>query len=164
MVTAIDDADNKRYLFEIEPNRSLSWRESVVLIGAVSLLLLTVATVFATKGLWMIFPFAGLEIIALVWCTYLVSRATYRCQVVAIDENEVTVHKGRRRSARAKQQGPDESCTFPRAWVRVNLLEHATETGPDKLTLRASGHAVEVGEFLTNAEKRELAKRLRSLL
>ena len=164
MVTAESSRDRNAHRLVIEPNRSLGWRQSFVLILAVAVLLFSVATVFALKGYWMIFPFAGLEVAALMYCTYLVTRSTYRCQVVSIDEREVKVDKGRRRQFGARRQGPEETRVYPRPWASVRLEEQDSDWHPAHLSLGASGDRVELGEFLTNAEKRELAHRLRSML
>ena len=53
----------------IRPNRSLTWRQSLFFIGLVSLLLFTVSGVFASLGYWLVLPFAGLEVLALLAAT-----------------------------------------------------------------------------------------------
>jgi len=147
----------------IRPNRSLSWRQSMLFVAAVALVLGTVSVVFAFKGYWMILPFAGLELAALIWCSYLVAHSGMRCEVVSMDESQVVVEKGRQRCSGSGSGGPESSISFPRAWARVELLPHEGWY-PDRLVIGASGNRVELGEFLAEDEKKELAGNLKKLL
>jgi len=147
----------------IRPNRSLSWRQSMIFAAAVAGVLGTVSLVFAFKGYWLILPFAGLEIAALVSCSYLVAKAGMRCEVVSLDEAEVVVEKGSQRRCGSKTGGPESRVSFPRAWARVDLQPHRGWY-PDRVVIGASGNRVEVGEFLGESEKKELAGELKKLL
>jgi uncharacterized membrane protein len=147
----------------IQPNRSLSWGESMVFISGAGFLLGTVGLVFAIEGYWMILPFAGAEVAALVYCTYRVADAGYRCEVVSIDAVQVLIEKGRRRRRNSARGGPETSVSFPRAWVRVELRPHHGWY-PDRLLVGASGNFVELGAFLADDEKHQLAGELQRLL
>jgi uncharacterized membrane protein len=70
----------------IRPNRSLSWRQSMMFLGAIAVPLLLISVVLATRGFWLVLPFAGLELAALFACFYVVSHAAQRCEVVSIGE------------------------------------------------------------------------------
>lgn len=148
----------------IRPNRSLSWRQSLVFLAAISVPLLLVSVVLAMRGYWLILPFAGLELAALFACIYVVSHAATRCEVVSIGESIVTVEKGRDRGRCAEAGGPDERTEFARGWVRVELSRQATHWYPRRLWIGASGRRVELGEFLVDDEKEELATELHRLL
>ncbi len=158
MVTTESNAEGSFWRLVIEPNCSLTWRQSVAFFIGISVLLLSIATVFAVKGYWLIFPFAGLELIALGAGLYVAAHATSRRQVVSITADLVTVEKGKLR------QGPQSRMDLPRSWTRV-LFEHANDQQRSRrLWLGASGRRVEVGEFLTEDEKDGLASYLRRLL
>jgi len=163
VVTTECAAGQVRRRVVIRPNRSLSWRQSMLFVAAVALVLGAVSLVFAFKGYWLILPFAGLEIAALVWCTYLVADSGLLCEVVSMDDSEVVVEKGRQRRCGSDKGGPESRISFPRAWVRVELRPHQGWY-PDRLTIGASGNRVELGEFLGETEKKELAGELKKLL
>ena len=148
----------------IRPNRSSSWRQSMVFLGAIAVPLLLISLVLAIRGFWLVLPFAGLELAALFASIYVVSHAAQRCEVVSIGDSMVTIEKGRDRSHCAERGGPEERVEFARGWVKVELLPTAGRWYPKKLWIGASGRRVELGEFLVEEEKAELAAELHRLL
>ena len=76
------------------PNMSGQWRTTKLFLLIVSSLALLIATAFALLGLWLILPFAGLEIIALVSLMYWVAHQCRRKQVITFTDNRVLVEKG----------------------------------------------------------------------
>ncbi len=148
----------------IRPNRSLSWRQSMMFLGAIAVPLLLISSVLAVQGFWPVLPFAGLELAALFACIYVVSHAAQRCEVVSIGESVVTVEKGRDRGRCPEKGGPEERVEFARGWVRVELARNASDWYPHRLWIGASGRRVEIGEFLVDEEKTELAAELHKLL
>ena len=126
--------------------------------AGVSVISLSIALVFALKGYWMIFPFAGLEVLALGAALYIVADATRRRQVVSITATNVTVEKGR------VCRGPDTRVELPRSWTQVGIDRPENARYHRRLWLGSSGRRVEIGEFLTDAEKESLAEQLRRLL
>ncbi|MGB5564625.1 MAG: DUF2244 domain-containing protein [Sedimenticolaceae bacterium] len=148
----------------IRPNQSLSWRQSMVFLGAIAVPLLLVSVVFAARGYWLILPFAGLELAALFACLYLVAHAACRCEIVSIGESVVTVEKGRDRGNGPEPTQPEQRTEFARGWVRVELSSATSHRYPRRLWIGASGRRVEIGEFLVDDEKTELAAELHRLL
>lgn len=148
----------------IRPNRSLSWRQSMIFLGAIAVPLLLISAVLAWRGFWLVLPFAGLELLVLYWCIYAVSRATRRCEVVSIDDRLVVIEKGRERGRHDGSGGPDQRVEFARGWVRVHLSGAAGSWYPRRLWIGASGRRVELGEFLVDDEKADLAAELNRLL
>ena len=108
---------------------------------------------FAMVGLWLILPFAGLEFMALWYCFYLSFRQTEHCQVITIDGDSVKVESGRRR--------PEITEQFQRSWAQVRLAKSTHRWYPSRLTIRSHGREVEVGKFLSEEERIELAAELR---
>ena len=105
MVVSDSCPDTKLRRVVIRPNRSLSWRQSMVFLGAIAVPLVLVSVVLALKGYWLILPFAGLELAGLFVCLYLVAHAGCRCEVISIGDSVVTVEKGRERAASTAGQG-----------------------------------------------------------
>jgi uncharacterized membrane protein len=158
-----DAADGQRNCLIIKPNRSLSWRQSIGFVAVTGIFLMVISAVFAAKGLWLIFPFAGLEIAAFAYATYVVMDVGYRCEVVSIDGDEVLVQKGRQRRGKSQRGGPESSASFPLGWARIEFVKSAGWY-PGQLLISASGKTVELGEFLPEEEKAELADALEAML
>ena len=164
MVTSVSCPTTRLRRITIRPNRSLSWRQSMVFLGATAVPLLLISVVLAAKGYWLVLPFAGLELAALFACLYVVAHAACRCEVVSIGESVVTVEKGRDRGLGPEQVGPEQRMQFARGWARVELSEKSSHWYPRRLWIGASGRRVEIGEFLVDDEKTELAAELHRLL
>jgi uncharacterized membrane protein len=148
----------------IEPNCSLTWRQSMAFLIGTSVVSLSIAAVFAAKGYWMIFPFAGLELLALGAAFYAVANAARRREVVSITASSVTVEKGRIRS-RAGYGGPLSRDEFPRDWTRVEIVDEQDGTpSRSRLWVGAYGRRVELADFLVEGEKRRLARQLNELI
>ncbi len=164
MVISDDCPDTKVHRVVILPNRSLSWHQSMLFLGAIAVPLVLISTVLAARGFWLILPFAGLELAALFACIYVVSHACRRCEVVSIGESLVTVEKGRDRGRGSLSGGPQQRTDFARGWVRVELSQARDHWYPRRLWIGASGQRVELGEFLVDDEKAELAAELKKRL
>lgn len=148
----------------IRPNRSLSWRQSMVFLAAIAVPLVVVSVVLAVRGFWLILPFAGLELVLLFGCLYTVAHAQRRCEVVSIGDALVTVEKGRARGRCADGGGPQERVEFARGWVRIELAAAIGHWYPHRLWIGASGRRIEIGGFLVDDEKIKLAAELKRLL
>jgi len=53
---------------------------------------------------------------------------------------------------------------FPRQWARVNIHGPLTALHPSRLTIESHGRVREVGGFLSEDQRRELARRLKQLV
>jgi len=142
--------------FVISPNRSLSWRGNQLFFAGMVVISFGIAGFFAAQGLWMMLPFAGLEML-------LLGIALYRCclrsgwrEVVSIDEREVRIAVGR--------STPERACTFQRCWARVILDKAAIKGYPSRLFIRSHGLQVEIGACLVDEERHSLAAALRDTL
>ncbi len=164
MVTCDSSHEANLSRVTLRPNCSLSWHQSMMFLGAIAVPLLLVSLVLAAKGYWMILPFAGVELAALFVSLYVVAHAACRSQVISIGESFVTVEKGRDRGNGPESLGPEHCAKFARAWVRIELAQDARHWYPRRLWIGASGKRVEIGEFLVEEEKAELAAELRKTL
>lgn len=136
----------------------------MVFFASIAVLSLAISIVFALKGLWVILPFAGLELLLLGGCFYLVACAGNCRQVISVSFEAVTIEKGRRRSTDGNKGGPEESVEFPRGWTRVKLAKNPGNWYPKRLLIGAYGRHVEIGEFLPEEEREALASRLNQVL
>ena len=164
MVSSVGLPDAGMHRITIRPNCSLSWRQSMLFLGTIAVPLLVVSVVLAIKGYWLVLPFAGLELAALFAALYIAAHAACRCEVISIDEEAVTVEKGRDRGHGPEPVGPEQRTRFTRAWARVELAPGTERRHPHRLWISASGKRVEIGGFLADGEKAELAAELHRLL
>lgn len=138
--------------FILQPNNSLGWREAKLIFYAVAGVLGTIAGGFSLLGLWLIFPFAGLELVALGAGFYLCALRAQRCEVITIDEDNVEIFRGR------KAKG--ETWRFHRYWVRVRIKPTSHPWYMSHLMIGSHGREVEVGVFLTEEDRYDLAREL----
>ena len=133
--------------FLLWPHRSLTPRGFVWFIGiTAALLLVPLLPEIGHAALWALLPFL-LAAIAAIWTAL---RRSYRTETeelsLAPDEIRVTRHRPGRQDA-VWSANP--------YWVRPDL--HPTGGPvPDYLTLTGAGRTVELGAFLTPAERRDL--------
>jgi uncharacterized membrane protein len=137
----------------ITPNRSLSWRGNRWVVVSLGVLLGFSCLGFSLLGLWLVIPFAGLEL-AVVWgALYLTTRRAQYQEVVRFTPDEVIVERGRKR--------PDEKFHFQRAWSRFVLVRPASRLQRLRLVLRSHGREIEIGRRLAEADLEDLLSHLR---
>ena len=144
------------YRFVILPNCSISWRQLLVFYLLTCALALVIGLLFLYGGMWLVLPFSGLEMMALGTALYLTSRKVHRRQVITLDAERVTIEKGVRQV--------EQSWQFQTAGTRVLKENEGSAGGHRKVVLGAHGNYVEIGEFLDNPEKDELAFRLKDCI
>ena len=145
------DKNNKNHelCVVLTPNRSISWPwllRFYIFICGVSL---SVALAFAGLGYWLILPFSGLEMLFLGVALYVTCRKIYSQEVITICGDNIRVEKG--------CEYPNKLCEYDRNWVQVKLEMKGFYRKKTKLTLGSHGKFIEVGSFLSDAEKETLA-------
>jgi uncharacterized membrane protein len=156
IVTDIDHELSTQKQFIVRRNQSLSWRGNKLFIYFMAAITFGIAGVFALQGLWLILPFAGLEILALTLGLYMCSLRGRDQEVVTISDDFVTVEKGR--------QKPNEAWQFERAWLKLELIKSPLQSHPSKLLIRSKGKETEIGRCLTNDERKSLSDSLAKAL
>jgi uncharacterized membrane protein len=120
-----------------------------------SILLVSVgiATGWAMNGAWYVLPFAGLEMAILYVALKVLSLRGEDHETITIEGDRVVVERKRRgRTARYE---------FSRHWARVVLSRAG---GKSALCVRSHGREVEIGEFLTDDQRKAVADDLRRRL
>ena len=138
--------------FVLRPNRSMSWRGSLVFFGSLFLLSSFVAVSLMALGFWMVLPFAGLEMLAVGIGLYVVACRCYECEVISIDGSAILIEKGR--------GYPRQRWALGRVWARVVLERCPKQWYPSRLLIRSQGQVIEVGRFLHEEERQRLATEL----
>ena len=146
----------RRFRFVLRPNRSLTWPRAKLVLLMLGVVPLGVSAALAWRGMWPVLPFAGAELLALWLAFYVCARRGDRLEVVTVDEDAVAIEKGR--------SYPQEMWNVPRAWAEVKLQPARHAGHPSRLLLRSHGHAVGLGDFLTEDERTSFAGELRDAL
>lgn len=135
----------------VRPNASLSDEGVAKLIVGLMVFSLMVALGFAMAGAWMVLPFAGLELLALVVAFVIVLRHAGDYEMITIEGDAVEVEQCR--------LGQIVKHRFQRYWVRVSLREESN--GKVSLVIGSHDKEVEFGQTMISNEQR--AQLLREL-
>ena len=149
-----EDGAQGRYV--LRPHRSATWNDNLWLIACVAMMALPIALAWAFVGFWPILPLCGLELGVLALGLYLVNHSLLAQEVITIDDDQIVIEAGRRKIERRFDLG--------RNWAQVRLQPARRRTHPSRLIVRSHGRAVELGRFLTDDERGELADDLRAVL
>jgi uncharacterized membrane protein len=138
------------------PNCSLSVREAALCFASLCALSFAIAGVLALKGLWLILPYAGLEMLLLGWALHASLARRHQSEIITLTESDVSVE--------ARDRAQCRRTVFPRHWARVKLRRPASRLHPSRLTIESHGRQCELGTFLTEEERCGLALRLQRLV
>ncbi|MEP7313664.1 MAG: DUF2244 domain-containing protein [Pseudomonadota bacterium] len=142
---------------ELSPHCSLDSSQARVFFVTLSAGCLGIAAFLSMRGFWPVLPFAGLEMLGLGLALRLSLQRRHQLQTILVSDDEIRV-----RSTRKGQCLAD--AVFPRHWSRVKLRPAFTPSHPSRLTVESQRRVCEVGQFLTEGERRDLAARLGSLI
>ncbi len=144
---------------DLVPHCSLSVRGAKVFFGFVCSVTLGIAGALTVLGFWPVMPFAGLEMAVLGWALYANMQRRFECESIDITETEVVIEQ---RSA--KSGANPRRAVFPRHWAQVKIRRPKSPLHRAQLVIESHGRAREVGKFLTEEERRQLAAELRRLV
>ena len=136
----------------LKRNCSLAPRQLAAIFGALAAVSISIAAVFASRGAWLILPFACIEVLALgaAFVVYARHAADYERIVLCRDCLLVETCRGDR--LRREECEP--------AWTRVEY----SGTRRELIGLVAAGRRIDVGRFVPESERRDLARQLRAQL
>jgi uncharacterized membrane protein len=141
---------------ELAPNCSLKPAGAMLFFASTCLFSLGFSLFFVFQGFWPVLPFWALEMLVLgLSLKASMRRATYTQTVLITDSQISLVTRSRR--GEAKQE-------FARHWAKVRLRIPPRRHGTSRLTIESRGRAYEVGSFLTEEDRYQLAERLRYLV
>jgi len=114
-----------------------------------------VAGAATVLGYWPILPFAGAEIAVLAWALKTNMARRYEHEHIEVTETEVTIEQSR---------GTPRRIVFPRHWAQVKIRRPKSPLHRGHLVIESHGRSHEVGKFLTEEERRQLAAELKLLI
>ncbi|MGB1006866.1 MAG: DUF2244 domain-containing protein [Thalassobaculaceae bacterium] len=142
-------------VFDLYPHRSLSGRGFLVVMALIGVLSLAIGIGFSLVGAWPVIGFMGLEVGVVLAAFILNYRAGARRESVVMGPEQVAL----RRDAPG-HQGQDDA--FPTYWLQIRLLVDGPRRS--RLLIGSHGHFVEIGAFLNETEKTDLAGAMRAQL
>jgi uncharacterized membrane protein len=140
---------------DLAPHCSLSTRGATLFFASVCFATFGVAGVATFLGFWPVLPFAGAEMLVLGWALHANMQRRHERETIDITESEITITYTR---------GNPPRVVFPRHWARVKIRRPKSSLHRGHLVIESSGRAVEVGKFLTEGERHQLAATLSSLI
>lgn len=132
------------------PNRSATWGQTKWLILAMSVLLGVVAIGWLIAGVWVILPFAGIEIGLLAFLFYRVSHFTYQYQAICISADRILVS--------LSKHSPD--LILATSQCHVEYLDADSPWQPPVIILVGATQRIEIGQFLNHADRQHLRQSL----
>lgn len=143
------------FVFQSRPNHSLTRPQERLVFWSLAALCFATAIGFAWLGYWLTLPFAGLEIGLLAWA-FKVLRSREGDYESLMMEGDVVVlewhsgNQGERRELNRQWARVECSCRTPGRNCRLSVCSH--------------GRATDVGQYLSDEEKLQLAAAIRSRL
>lgn len=138
---------------DLIPHCSLSVRGACVCFGVICSVTVGIAATATLLGYWPVMPFAGLEMAVLAWALHANMQRRFERESIDITDTEVVIEDAHASPPRI---------VFPRHWARVKIRN--PESPRSSLVIESHGRAREVGKFLTEEERRQLAAELRLLI
>lgn len=143
------------FVFHSRPNFSLTRPQERVVFWSLSALCFATASGFAWLGYWLILPFAGLEIGLLAWAFRALRSREGDYESIVIEADVVVLEW------RCGNHG--ERRELNRQWARV-VCNCRTPGKNCRLSLSSHGRATEVGQYLSDEARQQLATLLRNRL
>ena len=72
----------------------MSWRANLWLAASLGFICIGIGIVLAFMGMWLILPFAGLEVLFVLFCLYLTLRRLARKEVITVDKHAIQLEWG----------------------------------------------------------------------
>ncbi len=141
-------------LIELHPNRSADWIHNKWLMLAMATVAFTIASGWALFGIWVVFPFAGIEVALLCYILYRVSRQTYQKETIAIEKTHIYVQSNQRHST---------VISLLREDTHLELAESQLDWYLPQVKLVSGDTSVAVGEFLNQSDRHKLFEEIKKL-
>jgi uncharacterized membrane protein len=156
MVKIENNTEENTYRILLRPNQSTDWKTSIIFISIIAITCLAIGIGFAFAGATMILPFAGLEVIFVGACVYLVMKKTYKQEVITLTQETLKIEKGEGKI--------DQVWEYFRMWSFVSVERPQHPWYPAHIVVTSKGERVPIGDFLNEDEKEELVSNLERII
>ena len=140
----------------IRPNQSISWKSSIFFILVIAFTCLTIGLGFAYVGATLILPFAGLEVLFVGICVYLVLNKTSQQEVITLSKDKLIIEKGTYKIKKVWE--------YFRLWSYISVERAKHPWYPAHIVVTSKGERVPLGDFLNEQEKEELVSNLETII
>ncbi len=137
--------------FDLAPHCSLTPRTALLFFGSVCFATFGVAGAATLLGYWPVLPFAGAEMLLLGWALNTSMNRRHEREHIDVTETEVIIEYS---------TGAPRRVVFPRHWARVKIRGPKSPLHRAHLVIESHGRAYEVGKFLSEEERLQLASHL----
>jgi len=138
------------YKIVSKPNCSMTSQGRVKVFLLLAVIPVFVGVGFSLAGMWLVFPFVGLELLALAYAFYYINCHASDYESITIDDDRLIVEK-----RNYKQTSQFVLNTY---WAQVALSD--TPNGDLQLYLRSHGKEVKIGNYMNNEQRAALAEQL----
>ena len=156
MVKVESNIEENIHRILLRPNQSTSWKTSLLFVSVIAFTCLAIGIGFAFAGATMILPFAGLEVLFVGVCVYLVMKKTYKQEVITLTKEKLKIEKGAGKI--------DQVWEYFRMWSYVSVEKPEHPWYPAHIVIRSKGERVPIGDFLTEEEKEDLVISLEKII
>ena len=156
MIQIESNEEDSVFQIILKPNKSLSWKFSLLFILAITITCGAIGIGFYLAGASLILPFAGLEVLLVGACVYFVVKRTYKQEIITMTPERLTIEKGINR--------PKSKWEYFRVWAYVVVEKPTHPWYPAHILITSKGERVPVGDFLTENEKFTLVENLRTII
>lgn len=115
---------------------------------------LIIATMWAFFGIWIVFPFAGIEVGLLCYMLYRVSKNTYRTQTLSFEKDFVHIQSNHKATS---------PITLNRKDTHLEMSESPRDWYLPQLVLVTPDHHVPVGDFLNQTDRHQLYEEIKKM-
>ncbi len=152
MVRQLNRVAGEDACWVFKPTRSMSWKQAKRFILFIAIVSFGIGGFFLLRGLPLVLPFSGLEVLAVAFAFYLVLRDGERREVVRLSGDSLVIETG---SVEMKDR-----IEFNRFWVRVKLESSRYRYHPSRLVVASRHRKLELGRFLSEGERETFARTL----
>lgn len=148
----VSQLDNGVFII-LEPDRSSDWRGNQIVIAILGSVCFAIALGFYfVLGIWMILPFAGLEVVALAAGLYYASWKLHYQQHLTIDADTLKIEKGVYRPKGVWQWQKQQ------VYLKIVPAKHDWSAAELSLHHHNQNHSetIEIGSFLGKDDTLEL--------
>jgi len=130
----------------------MSPRHLAVFVICFAVLSLAIGLSFFSMGLWLVLPFAGLEILVVGLAIGYAIRRSEGYECVTVTEHDVRVEK--------RESGAARRYNFQRYWTQVRLESGPSRLQPRRIMVGSHGRFVEIGREFVDEDRESFAVRL----
>jgi uncharacterized membrane protein len=156
MVKIETNSEESTHSILLRPNQSTDWKSSLLFIFIIAFTCLSIGIGFAFAGAIMILPFAGLEVLFVGYCLYLVMKKTYKQEVITLTKEKLKIEKGEGKI--------NQVWEYYRMWSFVSVERPEHPWYPAHIVVTSKGERVPIGDFLTEDEKEDLVNNLERII